>query len=223
MSNTFKFDLRLVDISFELYAIEEHFELAENEIEKLSKKEKEIAEKILTDEKIEFNSPDWYDVVNQSEQKIHTLIPRFFRNPFLVSLYSIYESGVTEIADKIREKKGIDLLLNDINGPFLDKAKKYYSSILDFNLSINESNWNKIKVLSEIRHAIAHTNGRIDLLRPNAQKKIRKYAEGEFKMNFDAGFLIAEKETSEKLKNAVVDSLKALVQRYKNWDSNHSV
>ena len=94
----------------------------------------------------------------------------FFRGTFLVSLYAVYESVVIEIADLIRDKQSQQIKIDDLRGKFLEKAKKYYKHILQFDLYSNEKAWQQIKMLSELRNAFAHANGRMDRLKPKPKK-----------------------------------------------------
>jgi len=87
--------------------------------------------------------------------------PKVFPWTFLVALYAVYESAVTEIARLIQVGQSQYISLNDIKGEFLDRAKKYYKHILQFELYSKEKEWPRIKMLSELRNAFAHANGRL--------------------------------------------------------------
>ena len=89
-----------------------------------------------------------------------------------MSLYAVYESVVIEIADLIRDKQSQQIKIDDLRGNFLEKAKKYYKHILQFDLYSNEKAWQQIKMLSELRNAFAHANGRMDRLKPKPKKKL---------------------------------------------------
>jgi hypothetical protein len=196
--------------------------MLEEQIEYLKKHDKEIVEEVIEDENLSFNTPEWHELVNQHEQKAHIDIPRFFRNPFLVSLYSILESGVLEIAQNIQMKKGIEVSLKEVDvRTFLDQAKKYYKDELNFTLYTENKNWQNIKALSDFRNAIAHSNGRLEPLNDSLRNKLYKYSKSGFEIFFTAEYFIVEKELADRLLKSVVKTLRSLVDSYKNWEDSY--
>ena len=215
------FDFRLLDISIEIYALKSHFDTIEKQIDYIETHDREIVEKTIEEEELNSDTPEWHELVQEYEHKVHVELPRFFRNPFLVSLYSTYETAIIEIAGKIQKKKELKLSIKDINArSFLEQAKKYYKHVLDFPLFEDNNNWAKIRVLSDLRNAISHTNGRLDLIKEGLRNDIKSHSNNGYSISFTANYMLVEKELAEELLNAVVDSLEKLVARYKSWDTS---
>ena len=145
---------RLVGISSDLEILKAHFE----HIEDQEKQWRLLAEDIRNDllENISSLNQDdreahWQFAQGVYDDYIEFRIPRIFYNPFLVSLYAVYESAVIEIAKLTQERKGVKVSTMGIG-----YAKKCCRDTLKFNLTQNSQSSER---LTELRHAIAHANG----------------------------------------------------------------
>jgi hypothetical protein len=88
--------------------------------------------------------------------------PRLARGAYIVALHAAYEAGVAELAEKVRGRTGADLRLEDISGnTFLEQAKKYFDKVLRIPLCPSPGHWSVLGELAIVRHAFAHSNGRI--------------------------------------------------------------
>jgi len=117
-------DFRLLDVSLELHALEEYLDTIEKQIENINKSEELILEAAKSEDNLTPDDPEWHEAHQIYYQRIDFLIPRFFRGPYLVSLYAVYETAVTEIARLIQKGQEQSLSLNDIRADdFLDRAK----------------------------------------------------------------------------------------------------
>ncbi|MFA4916795.1 MAG: hypothetical protein WC560_09010 [Syntrophales bacterium] len=154
-----EFDFRLLEINCELDALEDYLQVIETHIESLTKAERTRLEARVRQEHISSGDPEWYAAASECEHQIEVFLPRFFRGPFLVTLYAVYESAVTEIAQLIKGKQSQEISLDDFRGDFLKRAKKYYEHVLKFQLYTENRAWQSIQMLSTLRHAIAHENG----------------------------------------------------------------
>ena len=145
-------------------------------------------------------------------------MPRFFRAPFLVVLYAVYESAVIEVARFVQERQSQPISIDDLRGDLLERAKKYYTHILKFDLCVNQKDWHRIMMLSELRNAIAHANGRVEMLNQGARKKITAWEKQEIGLSTYHGYIIIEPELAKNLLESVWSSLTDLVDRFKKWD-----
>lgn len=217
-------DFRLLDVSLELSALKDYLETLEKQIEHIKKSEQEVLDATIRKLNITPDDPDW-DFEHQTyDHRMEFLLPRFFRGPFLVSLYAVYESAVTEIARLIQKAQGQAISIDDLKGEdFLDRAKKYYKHILNFELCTDNSAWQQIKMLSEIRNAIAHTNGRIEMLRGKAKERIMDWEKRSIGIESQWGFIIIDATFLQRTFSRVQTSLEDLVERYKKWDNSQRV
>ena len=154
-------DFRLLEVSMELSTLEKHLELIEAQIERgqeeaWSRREAKMMELESDDE------AEWSLIVQEYDYEVDFVLPRVLRNPFLVSLFAVYESTVTEIAKAMQQKKSAGISIDDLKGDFLKHSKNYYGHVLQFQLSLSNDNWQRLMLLSDLRNAIAHTNGRLD-------------------------------------------------------------
>ena len=215
------FDFRLLDVSLELYALEDFLETMEKQIDLISNIEKIKLEDAIRKHNLNPDGWDYVEAKQNYEDRIEFLLPRFFRGPFLVSLYAVYEAAVTEIAHLIQKRKGQAIALGDIRGnDFLDQAKKYYRHILQFELCDNNAAWQQIIMLSEIRNAIAHTNGRLEMLKKTSRDRILNWEKGKIGIESHRGYILVDRDFVRNIFSSVQTTLSKLVERYKQWDSS---
>ena len=215
-----EFDFRLLEIDCELDALEDYLQIIETHIESLTKAERTRLETYVRQNHVSSDDPEWYTAVNECEHQIEVFLPRFFRGPFLVMLYAVYESAVTEIAQLIKGKQVQQIFLDDFRGDFLKRAKKYYEHVLKFQLYTGNSAWQSIQMLSTLRHAIAHENGRMEMINSDAKKKIHNWEGQKIGVAVCGGYLVFEARFAANIFQIVRASLKDLIKRYKEWDEN---
>ena len=167
-----KYDFRVLEIQSELYALEEHLETIEAQMDRIQRKERLRFDTFVKGERLSPEDIEWHQAIDDYTEHIEFLLPRFFRGPFLVSLYAVYESAVTEIAVLMQKELSTGISIKDIRGDFLERSKKYYKHILKFNLCPENKAWQRVKMLAELRNAFAHANGRMEMLKPESKKKI---------------------------------------------------
>jgi hypothetical protein len=119
------------------------------------------------------DDPDELDQIHTEHWVLMSeIIPRFFRNPLILSLYGIYESAILDIASYLKTKKGLVVKMKDLRGNFLKRARMYFDHILNFPLCPDAQTWEDLETFALMRNAIAHSNGRLDALKENTRKKI---------------------------------------------------
>lgn len=73
-------------------------------------------------------------------------------------------------------------------------------------------------MLSKLRNAFAHANGRLEMLNKKSRETIQKWEQQNLGISTHYGYVICEASTVEDIFNTVRASLKELVARYKQWD-----
>jgi len=214
------FDFRLIEIESEIFALEDHLNFIEEHIKNKEAFERRLSEKRI--KKLAFNpdDPEWQEEQSNLDYIVEFLLPRSFRGPFLVSLYTVYESAVIEIAALIQKQKGIVISINDLRGDFLDRAKKYFKDVIDYQLYTNKLTWDRITILSVLRNAIAHANGRIEMLNKGTKQKITNWEKQKVGISSMSGFVVLEEGFLRDTLGLVSESLNDLVERYKQWDDH---
>ena len=209
-------DFRLVDVTMELHVLEEHIQLIEIQLAELEKAQQEV---LLKKKKFATDDFDWDEANSEYYRTMEFILPRFFWGAFIVSLYAVYETAVTEIARLIQKKMAATISMDDLRGDFLGRAKKYFKNILNFELCNKDIAWQRITMLAELRNAMAHANGRMDMLRLGTQERIMKWTEMNIGILSWGNYFLVNAAFSKETFALVRSSLEDLVERYKEWDS----
>ena len=209
-----KYDLRLLEVSMELSTLGTHLELIEDQVERGKATARSKMESETRD--LEFDDEADRDFLRQEYyHQVDFVLPRVLRNPFLVSLFAVYESAATEIANLIQHKKDVGVSIDDLKGDILHRSKKYYEHILHFQLSKDNSNWQRLMLLSDLRNVIAHTNGRLDMVSKGKRDTILKSGG----VREELGCLVVDGDFLKETFALVKNDLEGLVERYKQWDT----
>lgn len=213
-----KYDFRVLEVQSELYALEDHLKIIETQMNRTQRKERLKLDTLIKAERLSSEDPEWHQAINDYTERIEFLLPRFFRGPFLVSLYAVYESAVTEIAALMQKKLSLGISIKDIKGDFLERSKKYYKHILKFDLYSESDTWQRINMLAELRNAFAHVNGRVEMLNQKSRKKIKNWGKQKLGIMSYSGYIVCDAKIVSQIFKAVSVSLKDLLDRYKQWD-----
>lgn len=213
-------DFRLLDASLELHALEDHLQRIESHMKDFQETKRRKIETQIREEGLCSDDPEWH-IAWQGYDYCIDQLPRFFRGPFLVILYAVYESIVTEISRLIQTKQSQKIAINDLRGDFLERAKKYYKHILQFELYSEEEIWEQVKMLSELRNAFAHANGRLDILNEKSKKKIEEWSQQNIGISTDSYYVVCEENIVAEIFGVVSGALEDLIERYKHWDDQH--
>ena len=169
-----------------------------------------------------FASAEWDDADRQvASQEVDFLVeevlPRFFRGPFLISLWAVFESGMIELADYLAEKKQLPLKLRDIRGcnPF-DQWNKYYTHVAGYSLGFDESTRQKLEELRLVRNALAHANGRIDLVKQRDREKLEMWCAEDRGLHTRFHLLIFSVEYTREAEVLVTEALSGLLSRVRS-------
>lgn len=212
-------DFRLLDVSLELHALEDHYELIEKQISHLSHAEKAALDEYRKKENLTPEDPEWNFAEQECDRKVEFLLPRFFWGPFIVSLYAVLETSVIEIARLIQQSQKQEITVNDLRGDFLERAKKYYKHVLKFELCSDGNAWQRIKVLAEVRHVIAHANDRLDMSNEKTKRTIKALEKQNLGISSCYNYLLLDSYFAKETFSKVRSLLESLVERYKEWDT----
>ena len=150
------------------------------------------------------------------EYQMEFMFPRAMRGAFLISLFAVYESAVTDIAGLIQKRMRKECSLSDIGeGDFLDRAKTYYKDVLQFKLFENNQAWERLKIFLVLRNVYAHANGHIDMAKRRDMERIRGWAKKGIGIEEYGGYIIVSGDFVEKTFELVKSDLEDLIERYK--------
>jgi len=145
---------------------------------------------------------------------VKEILPRLVVNPFIVALWALFESTVTEVASLIQKKKGVALGLADIKGKhFRSRIEKYYIHVLEFSFDISDKT-SQVDLLGAIRNAIVHSNGRVEgLSKTNTELINGDKVEGVSESSY-GGYLIIDLRYAKKSFELVEEYLRLLFDNY---------
>ncbi|MGI8509740.1 MAG: hypothetical protein ACR2MQ_10480 [Gemmatimonadaceae bacterium] len=140
--------------AFELAALQRYLDLMDRNLEALVEQDP---------------SPSWDGDVNASgaafvaqlhHEVVSTMLPQVFRSSYALVLYATYEAAVTETADVLQKQHGkLDAL--PTSRSFLRVARKYFRDEFAIDLlPEGDKTTNDLHILSRVRNALVHANGR---------------------------------------------------------------
>ena len=159
---------------------------------------------------------------DEFNDRVYHRLPRIVYNPFLVSMYTVYESAVAEIASIVQERRGLEDSLSGREGNFLDQAKHYHRDQLGLKLSASNESWERLKILAGIRHAIAHANGYLDGVNASMRVKLREWMKQNIGIEDYYGEVVVSWSFVRTTFEIVRDDLGDLIVRFKVADRSSS-
>ncbi len=89
-------------------------------------------------------------------------VPRLVWGSFVVMTWAVFEAALIDIAEFLRARKKIESRMDELSGGLFERIKRYYRKVLDFELAdLNGRVWQQIEHTGNVRHAFAHTAGRV--------------------------------------------------------------
>lgn len=99
-----------------------------------------------------------YDV----SRLVDDLFPKIFRGGFIISLWSVFEACVKDLAEYTKLEKKIPFGLQDLRaGDFLDQTAKFFRGALGVNAFPDKAVRKSLEELKGLRNALAHHDGNI--------------------------------------------------------------
>lgn len=218
--NLEQFNLNFVGvrIEYDLYALSTFLEFSEKQIKFIQDQETVRHDALLKSKKFNLTEEDYAISIFEFRDLIVRIIPRYFRNPFLVSLWALYESALVEIAayiKNIQRGKISEEIKNRKEKGFLNKAREYFQEELHISLSNNNS-WKHIRMLNVLRNSIAHGNGRIEAINKNNIKKIMGWEKENIGIFILDGNIMFSGEFLNNIFEKVNESLTNILELQKN-------
>lgn len=211
----------LLEVSCEVYAINKYHKFIEEQIENLQQMYKDRLEAHLKTHRLTADDPEWHEAIDEYYSWVDFLFPRFFRGPFIVSLYALYESIVLEVATLIRASNPKYQSINsfkkkNIYSDFLEQMQNYYKIILRIEICPDSFTWERLVIISKLRNALAHANGRIDSLKPlTMQHKIIKISHDIEGIDINSGYLIFSRDFVDQSTQIVLGELHRFIDEHR--------
>jgi len=210
----------LLEAAVEIDAIEDYHAVLEGQIEQLQQTQRQRLDGYLKKEKLTPNDPEWHEAIQEYYHWVDSILPRFFRGPFLVSLYALYESVVLEVATAIQK---LNPQLQQFKSfkkkerlNFLEKAYHYYKEMFGRELCSDSLTWERLTVLSKLRHAVAHANGRVESLQPpKFRAEVIQIANDTPDLDASSGYITFGKEFVAHTSRLVISELRRFIEEHR--------
>jgi hypothetical protein len=205
-------DFRFVDVLYELNATARYISLFEDQLPDLIKQEEEKALCQIREERLTLDNGE-ADLIRQELYDLtENVLPRFFRNAILVTIWSIFESAIIDISKELQSKQHKTLGIDDLKGDVLDRAKKYFHNIINFPLNVTGKEWLRINMLKVLRNAIAHCNGRIEnITKDKDLKDIQRWEKENIGLTIETGNLMFSRDFVEETYYYINNFLTSLI------------
>ena len=155
---------------FEFDALEVHRSFAKASLARAIKSlERRVAKEVAD---LDDDQRDAYhDHMYNEYDNVNEVLPRLQWNSEFLLVYSTFEHMLNELCRVVKKRSGFDLSFKDLGGSGIERAKNYLSKVAGVKTPFDKPNWQRAKLLGEIRNAIAHRNGEVDCL-PNDKKSL---------------------------------------------------
>lgn len=211
---------RLLGVRAELSGLSDALELMEGQIKFLSEQRKTQASadlRVLAEQGHEWEHEDVQLTLQERDHAVEHFYPRVFRGPFLVTLWAIYESGLKEVARFIKLQKDIELDVDEIRGPDVQRrVKRYFEAVLGMSLPSDQARARELSRLYMLRNAFAHANGRLASLKGGVRDGVKGMIK-EGLLTESLGYVIPSKAYLAAACGAVHTELSELVDRTLAW------
>ena len=152
------------------------------------------------------------DIEKKALQEMQdSILPRFFRNPTVVSLYAIFETAVIGIAPD--PKKLEDIKIGGKKPSLVKRAKKYFNDIVKVSFCSDTRSYHQLEMLETLRHAISHCNGRLDRVKPKRRHEIEEWLESNIGVRAEGGDLFISENFIKETYDVVNMTIQRLIRQ----------
>ena len=207
-------DFRFIDLEHELWSLGKFRELFEEQLTFLKDQERVRLRARLSGTESEMDDAERQFASEQVELLVEEVLPRFFRGPYLIALWALFESGMIELADYLAQRKQLPLKLRDVRGRDpVEQWNKYFTHVASFPLGVAESTWENLDELRQVRHILAHANGRLDLAEESTRRKVERWCGETRGLRAHFNLLIVSAEYTRSAQVLVTDTPSGLIGR----------
>lgn len=211
-----RIDLRLTDVAFELWALEEQRTALEENIRYLTAQDRVRTEAQLREAGLADDEGEVQMALQEHDQRVKHVLPRYLRGSFIIAVVAVFETSVGEIADYLRKHIGAPLRQGDLRGDVVERTEKYFKHVLGRDLFPDAATAEVVKRAATLRNAYAHANGRLDGVLDRDLPKLRGWLSSGVGLSEDHGFIIPSEAFAESSLEAVQRTLTPLIAAVKS-------
>ncbi len=207
------FDLRYVEVEYELWALRHMLDLIEPAIAHLSEVDEKQTLEELRKAGWDHLEPEVDIALQDIREKRLYVLPRYMRGPFLVAVWACLESAVTAIAEQKAREIDAPVRLGELKGDFLTRAGRYFGAVLGFPFEEDQARRRRLDALYSVRNVIAHANGLKEGVSDERWRGVRRALAGSGSLDNSRGMVILSHDYIEGAYEDVDGCLRGLVQR----------
>lgn len=208
-------DFRFVELDHEVTSLATYREILEEQLTIRKDQERLRLRARLMSPESEMDDAERQFANEEVNILVEEILPRFFRGPYLIALWALFESGIIEVADFIAMTKPLSLKLRDIRGRGpKDQWNKYFTHIASYPLGFTDCTWERLEELRQVRNVLAHANGRLDLVKDDkSRRKLEKWCRENRGLSEHSNLLIVSADYTRAAQILVTDTLSSLISR----------
>jgi hypothetical protein len=163
----------------ELFLFQEYLRTLESFMEIQAQKHEESLKELIASGQIGYDEESGPE--SNYDSHMLDLLSSFedmLRKSFFVSLYSFLEATlINECRSQSGSNNNVSVSFNDFQGKNdIDKAKAYYTRVLQLNFPSNTPEWCEIQNYKTLRNCLVHAQGRVDGMKnKDDQAKLWKF------------------------------------------------
>lgn len=163
-----------ISFGYESWALDSYLKVLEDQIEHARAQYRLRAERELEKQKEDLEHHEYGARLSEIDEAADAQIPRFFRIGAVVSIWGIFESFLTDFALYVGNREKIGLSFKDIRAEsFRGQIEKYFEKVARIPIPWTPEERERVGQLQELRNFLAHRNGRLMDLPPEAEKKVK--------------------------------------------------
>ena len=197
-----------ISFGYESWALEIYLNVLEEQISHARDQYRLRAERELQSEQGELEHHEYGERLLQIDEAADDQIPRFFRIGAVVSIWGLFESFITDFAVYVREREKVGLSFKDIRAEnFRAQIEKYFEKVVKVEIPWTTAEREQLGHLQDLRNFLAHRNGRLMDLPPDAERKIKDLVAKIQGVSVEGRTVVVTPEYIERSKQLVFDTV----------------
>lgn len=94
------------------------------------------------------------------------------------------------MASHARAQPGISVRLGHLGGDFLARLRHYFEDVLKLEIPSKSTDWSALEDVAQLRHFIAHANGRLAYANEQAQRRLQRIVDASDGLTVIDGYLV---------------------------------
>jgi len=217
-----KIDFRFINIEYEIWGINEYLKILEDSLKYHKEQYPVKVKKQLIKKGYEVDDPEVDIEFQKVDSIVEDILPRTFRNSFIIILWSFYESSSKKICNYFYNETYTGKKIDNMKGNFPKRIQHYINKELDISVDIDSDQWEKIEKLYSLRNAFVHGHGQQKYVNKNEWNKILEWSKEEKGIDIKHGKILLSPNFIHDMYEMIKRHLSKLISKAKNYEINKS-